>query len=83
MSTLDKLIRTAWNDCEAITQYDREVGYSESFATQAGFEDGCEYVVGRFLEEYEEILSRKIEACGVEIDIDSLMDETQKEMGIL
>lgn len=82
MNTIDNLIHDAWNDCDAISQRDRETGYVEYFATQAGFEEGCRYVIETFLEDYEVILSRKIEDSGVNLDIDTLMDETQKELGL-
>lgn len=82
MNRLDKLIHDAWDDCDCIAQYDRETGYVEYGATQAGFEESCRYVVETFLEEYEIILQRKLEDSGVTIDIDTLMDETQKEMGL-
>lgn len=82
MNRFDRLINNAWNDCDSISQYDRETGYVEYYATQAGFEYGCRYVVETVLEDYETVLQKKLEDSGVSIDIDTLMDETQKEIGL-
>lgn len=80
-NAISNLIDSAWSDCDQKAFYEGE-GYYEYYINHSDFESAVENVITTFLEDYEVILSRKIEDSGVNLDIDTLMDETQKEMGL-
>lgn len=82
MNNIDTLIRDAWNDSEAFADYDKETGFVEYYASERNYVDSCYRLVETVIDEYEQLLFDKIDACGVDIDINRLMEETKKELGI-
>lgn len=80
-TAISNLIDSAWSECNQKAIYEGE-GYYEYYINHSDFENTVQDLITTFLEEYEVILSRKIEDSGVNLDIDTLMDETQKEMGL-
>lgn len=78
---ISKLTESAWNDCDRQAIYEGE-DYYEYYINRTDFENKVYDIIKEVLEEYEIILQKKLEDNGVSIDIDTLMDETQKEMGL-
>lgn len=78
---ISTLTESAWNDCDRQAIYEGE-DYYEYYINRTDFENKVYDIIKDILEDYEITLQKKLEDSGVSIDIDTLMDETQKEIGL-
>lgn len=78
---ISSLTESAWNDCDRQAIYEGE-DYYDYYINKTDFENKVYDVVKDIIGEYEIALQKKLENNGVTIDIDTLMDETQKEIGL-
>lgn len=78
---ISTLTEAAWNDCDHQAIYEGE-NYYEYYINRTDFENRVYDIIKDVLEDYEITLQKKLEDSGVTVDIDTLMDETQKEIGL-